>query len=172
MKKRILSVLLVAVMAISMLAGCGNSSTEDASSSEETTEAGGGTFIVPINATSLTSLTPYSIYGSDDGQMAAAPCFDPLYIVTKDETRWYLAESIEPTSDDGCHYELKLREGVKWHDGEDFNADDVVYTINMLLDPANSGAPNEAVCYDGKKISCEKVDDYALRVALEPKMIK
>lgn len=167
MKKRILSVLLVAVMAISMLAGCGNSSTEDASSSEETTEAGGGTFIVPINATSLTSLTPYSIYGSDDGQMAAAPCFDPLYIVTKDETRWYLAESIEPTSDDGCHYELKLREGVKWHDGEDFNADDVVYTINMLLDPANSGAPNEAVCYDGKKISCEKVDDYTVAFTLQ-----
>ena len=171
MKKRILSVLLVAAMAVGMLAGCGKSSSSEEASEGSTEgtkeESSGGTFVVPINATSITSLTPYSIYGSDDGQMAAAPCFDPLYIVTKDETRWYLADSIEPTSDDGCHYQLKLKEGVKWHDGEEFNADDVVYTINMLLDPSNSGAPNESVCYDGKTISAEKVDDLTVDFTLQ-----
>lgn len=159
MKKRIISALLVAMMSISMLAGCGGSTTDNDGTTAGTTETDGGTFIVPINATSITSLTPYSIYGSDDGQMAAAPCFDPLYILSKDETRWYLAESMEPTSDDGCHYELKLREGIKWHDGEDLTADDVVYTVNMLADPANGGAPNEAVCYDGNVVKAEKVDD-------------
>lgn len=169
MKKRLVAVLLTLAMSVSLLAcGGGNDKTEETSKTEtETEEAGGGTFVVPINATSITSLTPYSIYGSDDGQMAAAPCFDPLYIVTKDETRWYLAESIEPTADDGCHYELKLKDGVKWHDGEDFNADDVVYTINMLLDPSNGGAPNEAVCYDGKTISAEKVDDLTVAITLQ-----
>ncbi|MDO4475102.1 MAG: ABC transporter substrate-binding protein [Eubacteriales bacterium] len=168
MRKKFLSMLLMSAMTVSMLVGCGNSSSTSEETKEETTaEAEGGTFIVPINATSIKSLTPYSIYGSDDGQMAAAPCFDPLYIVTKDETRWYLAESIEETADDGCHYQLKLKDGVKWHDGEEFNADDVVYTINMLLDPANGGSPNESVCYDGKTISAEKVDDLTVDITLQ-----
>ena len=47
------------------------------------------------------------------------------FIVTKDETRWYLAESLEATADDGCHYQMKLKDGLTWHDGEAITADDV-----------------------------------------------
>lgn len=32
-------------------------------------------------------------------------------------------------------YELELREDVTWHDGQKFTADDVVYTLNCLIDP-------------------------------------
>jgi peptide/nickel transport system substrate-binding protein len=35
-------------------------------------------------------------------------------------------------SDDGLEYSFKLREGVKWHDGHDFTADDVVYSLQTL----------------------------------------
>ena len=37
-------------------------------------------------------------------------------------------------SADGSKWTLKLRQGVTWHDGEAFNADDVVVTTNRLLD--------------------------------------
>jgi peptide/nickel transport system substrate-binding protein len=35
-------------------------------------------------------------------------------------------------SDDGLTYSFTLRQGVKWHDGQDFTADDVVYSLQTL----------------------------------------
>ena len=32
-------------------------------------------------------------------------------------------------------YELELRDDMTWHDGQKFTADDVVYTLNYLIDP-------------------------------------
>jgi peptide/nickel transport system substrate-binding protein len=43
-----------------------------------------------------------------------------------------LAKSWE-VSDDGLTYTFQLEEGVKWHDGEDFTADDVVFSVDTFL---------------------------------------
>lgn len=37
-------------------------------------------------------------------------------------------------SADGTTLSFTLRQGVKWHDGQDFTADDVVYTYNLIKD--------------------------------------
>lgn len=171
MKKKLVSVLLVAAMAASMLLGCGNKADSGSSSSGTSTSADasvdGGTFVVPVNTNSIASLTPYNVYGSDDLLIASAPCFDPLYIVTAEGTRWYLADSMEPTSDDGMHYEMKLKDGLKWHDGEPITADDVVFTVDMFKDTSNTGATSESVTYNNKTLSAEKVDDLTVAITLQ-----
>ena len=55
--------------------------------------------------------------------------FDPQ----KGEFQPFLAKSwSQPNS---TTYEYVLREDIKWHDGQAFDADDVVYTLNYLTDP-------------------------------------
>ena len=55
---------------------------------------------------------------------------------------WPLPDSLEPmlatgyeVSEDGLVYTVSLREGVTWHDGEPFTADDVAYTIATRYNP-------------------------------------
>jgi peptide/nickel transport system substrate-binding protein len=39
-------------------------------------------------------------------------------------------------SEDGKVYTLTLKQGVKWHDGEELDAEDVLFTIRAIQDPA------------------------------------
>ena len=45
-----------------------------------------------------------------------------------------LAETIEPNAD-GSVWQVKLRDGVMWHDGKPVTADDVVYSMDRIVDP-------------------------------------
>ncbi|MFN2340945.1 MAG: ABC transporter substrate-binding protein [Halanaerobium sp.] len=54
------------------------------------------------------------------------------YNPIKDEYKPWLAESGEWVSED--EYVLNLREGINWTDGEEFNAEDVVFTYELAKD--------------------------------------
>ncbi|MFM0740219.1 ABC transporter substrate-binding protein [Paraburkholderia xenovorans] len=49
-----------------------------------------------------------------------------------------LAEDVSPSKDFKT-YTIKLRQGVKWHDGTDFSADDVVYNVLEHWKPITAG---------------------------------
>jgi peptide/nickel transport system substrate-binding protein len=62
---------------------------------------------------------------------------------------------------DNTTIEFKLREGVKFHDGEEFDADDVVYTVNTLADPANPVAVPDNVRWMKE---AKKIDKYTVQL--------
>lgn len=64
--------------------------------------------------------------------------------------------------DDGLVYIFHLRAGVKWHDGYDFTADDVVYTINVLQNENYRGLLRAEV----EGIMVEKIDVLTVRMTL------
>ena len=63
--------------------------------------------------------------------------YDPLVVLSPswNEVEPALAESYE-VSDDGLVYTFHLRQGVSWHDGETFTADDVLFTYHTILTQA------------------------------------
>lgn len=72
-----------------------------------------------------------------------------------------LAESWE-TPDDRT-YLFKLREGVKFHDGNEMTAKDVVYSMEMALDPIEPGVK---VPYLDNVARIEAIDDYNVKVSM------
>ena len=65
---------------------------------------------------------------------------------------------------DDTTIDLTLRQGVKFQNGEAFNADDVVYTLNYVVDPKNKVLRKSNV--DWIK-SAEKQGDYKVRIHLK-----
>jgi len=70
-----------------------------------------------------------------------------------------LAESW--TAVDDTTWEFKLRKGVKFHDGSDFTAEDVKFSIERI--PHVAG-PNPTTIYVRRVASTEIVDDHTIRV--------
>ena len=90
-------------------------------------------------ATEIDSLDPFNATAGDT-KTVMDQIFDGLLDVDEDGNLLPdLAESYE-ISEDGLTYTFKLKEGVKFHDGSDFSADDVYYTYDKLSG-LSSGEP-------------------------------
>lgn len=73
-----------------------------------------------------------------------------------------MAESME-VSEDGLEYTFKLKEDLKWHDGEPITSDDIIFTIEKTKDPAMK-SPKRA-SWEG--VSAEKIDNLTLKFTLK-----
>ncbi len=67
-------------------------------------------------------------------------------------------------NDDGTVWTFELRDGVTFHDGSTFDAGDVVYTLERVLDPA-SDSPAKSVI--AMVTDIEALDDMTVQLTLE-----
>jgi len=69
-------------------------------------------------------------------------------------------------SADGLRYTVELRQGLRFSDGQPFDADDVMFTFQVYLDE-KVGAPQRSLwVLDGKPIHVRKVDAYRVEFDL------
>ena len=72
-----------------------------------------------------------------------------------------IAEGMPTPNEDFTQFTMKVREGMKWSDGEPITANDVVFTFNKILDE-NCTAGCHAYCASILS-SVEAVDDYTVQ---------
>lgn len=175
-RKRILALLLALAFVLGM-AGCGSQSAEDttendttvaetadeeSTASEETADA-----VDPdaeIVLAGYRNLAP----GEKDGYYCSKILYVWEPLVTQDDTGApvpCLAESWE-MSEDGKQWTFYLRQGVKFHDGSDFNADTVIANFDRMKMGVKSSSfyPLDIDSHYPNLENYEKVDDYTIRL--------
>ena len=194
MKKRLISVLLCTALAATMVAGCtkknevleqsaaaeGSESAQTEASAPEQTQAAAealeefGEIPADVDTEQIITyaqgadprgLDPALI---DDGESSKPICqmYEGLlkYGDNNTEVEPCLAESWE-VSEDGLTYTFKLRQGVKFHDGTDFNAEAVKYNV----DRQTVNKTEDMLYADfvfGDVAACNVIDDYTVEIVL------
>ncbi len=69
-------------------------------------------------------------------------------------------------SPDGRQYTLQLRRGLRFSDGEPFNADDVIFSFQVYLDEKIDSSQRDLLVVGGKPITAVKLDAYTVRFEL------
>jgi peptide/nickel transport system substrate-binding protein len=70
------------------------------------------------------------------------------------------------TSPDGRTFTLQLRHGIRFSDGQPFDADDVIFSFIVYLDEAVSSPQRDLLMIDGKPPTITKLDQYTVRFSL------
>ena len=106
---------------------------------------------VSVDPVAMQDLGGYGIVAQSMEFLCTQNTTDPGALSPGLATEW-------TANDDGTVWTFKLREGVKWHDGNDFTAADVIATMERLVAAGNSGLkgvldPGGAVATDDHTVT-------------------
>ena len=163
--KQAIALASVAALSLSMLAGCGSSASSAASSeaastatAEATTSTSDGTLVLaetgfegkfsPFFAASaadqdVIDLTQLGLLGADrKGEMILNGIEGETREYNGTDYTYYgTTDCVVTENDDGTvTYDLKLRDDLKFSDGEPVTIDDVIFSMYVYLDPTYDGS--------------------------------
>jgi peptide/nickel transport system substrate-binding protein len=153
--------------ASTFLAGCGQPATEAPAEEEEAPSGGiqrGGTW---TSAMQLQLLDHPARLSWAQGANVVRQYMEYLTLTGHDNiTRPYLCERWE-ASEDVKTWDLYLRKGVKFNNGDELTADDVMFTFGEWLDEDVGSSMLGLLAYLRGMQDVEKVDDYHIRMHLQ-----
>ncbi|MBQ3405476.1 MAG: ABC transporter substrate-binding protein [Oscillospiraceae bacterium] len=192
--KRLTSLLLACIMLLLCLAGCGSTSSDTGSDSTPAADAGtdaaadAATADAPdiadaeeglLRMATLSDVQSMDVTQTTSDYFIPMNVYDRLFeIAVADDGSTSIVNSLcedYQVSDDGLTYTFKLREGVKFSNGNDMTAEDVAFSFTRLL---TAGGVNDDIALEivgaealenGEAESLEGLvvnDDYSLSITL------
>ncbi|GAA1934380.1 ABC transporter substrate-binding protein [Nocardioides marmoribigeumensis] len=127
----------------------------------------GGRLRVGVAGGSAKDTIDAHLGGTTDPDVARGiQLFEPLAMRDKDfHLEMLLAQSIEPHQGRADAWEIRIRDGVTFHDGKTMDLDDVIFSLKRIVDPENPGTGASSL--SGIDMSgLKKLDDRTLLVPL------
>ncbi len=156
------------------MAGCGGGDDAKKDEGADAPAAGGTADTITYSLTADPRAVDPAYF--DDGESAVVSCnmYEGLYQYGKTDAKVSpcLAKDLPEISDDGLVYTIKLNEGIKFHDGTDFNAEAVKKSIERQLEPnRNSDMPYASFVFGEEEAgngveTVEAVDDYTVKITM------
>jgi peptide/nickel transport system substrate-binding protein len=156
-----------------LIAACGSSGSSGGASSATSSSAatgkataGGHLRIGATGGGAKDSIDAHSATADTDIVRISA-LFEPLAQPSADfkTIEMVLAESIEPVNGDAGVWDIKLRQGVEFHNGKTLSADDVIYSLKRITDPKNPLTGAASIGYINRN-GIKKLDALTVRVPL------
>ncbi len=161
MKKNISKSFLALTLAMTMLLGsCG--STEDPAETPASSEATTTAYKSELNVAITANPPSLDVQGSNSNAVAGIGIniFEPLFAMNANyEPTPVLAEGYT-VDESGLVYTITLRQGVKFHNGQEMTADDVVASMTRWLELSSKA--NTLI----GGTTFEKVDDYTVKMTV------
>jgi len=125
----------------------------------------GGTLVVAQRSEPKT-LNPVTAADAPSREVIGRMMADLIHINrASQQTEPSLAKSWT-ASRDGRVFTIKLRRGLRFSDGQPFDADDVVFSFQVYMDEKIHSPQRDLLIVGGKPIEIQKVDSYTVRFTL------
>ena len=153
-----------------LLAACGGSSNTSSAAQSSASTAGiktGGNLRIGATGGGAKDTIDPNLATADTDIVRISSLYEPLAQPSADfkTVELVLAESIEPVNGNAGMWDIRLRPGLEFHNGKTVSADDVIFSINRIVNPKSPGVGAASIGYIDLK-GMKKMDATTVRVPL------